>query len=103
MSPDWSGSPQHVVAGVLLALTTYGLARRRRTGRLWSAALALVVTMAAEAVVELLEYPILFGSTANAGAYYDTIADIGATLVGAALGAVLGLIATRLRRRPTRW
>ena len=100
MSPAWTGSPQHIVAGVLLALLTYGLARRR-CGPFWSAAFAVVVTMAAESVVELLEYPILFGSTATANAYYDTIADIGVTLVGAIAGAVLGL-ATTLVRRPTR-
>ena len=101
MSPDWTGSPQHIVAGVLLAQVTYGLARRRG-GPLWSAGFALVVTMAAESVVELLEYPILFGSTATAAAYYDTIADIGATLVGAAVGALLGLTANGLRRRRKR-
>jgi hypothetical protein len=58
--------------------------------------------MAAEALVELVEYPILFGSTATADAYYDTIADIGATLFGAAVGAVLGLATSVLRRRPQR-
>ena len=98
MSLDWTGSPQHVAMGALLALAAYGLARRR-VGPLWCAALAIVVTMAAESVVELVEYPILFGSTADASAYYDTIADIGATLVGAAVGAVLGLAVTVLRIR----
>lgn len=87
-----------MAAGAALALGTYLVARRRfRTG--WSAALALVVTMAAESVVELLEYPILFRGDAVVANYYDTVADIGSTLAGAALGVVLGLLHTLRRRR----
>jgi hypothetical protein len=94
VSPDWTGSPQHVVAGVALALVTYVVARRR-VPSLWSLALALTVTMAAEAVVELLEYPVLYGDSATAQNYYDTIADIGATLAGAVVGALAGLVVRR--------
>jgi hypothetical protein len=101
MTPDWTSSPQHVIAGIVLALLTYALARGR--GRLsWivSAGLALVVTMAAEAMVELVEYPLLYGDDASARAYYDTIADIGATLVGAVLGAAVGAVWSLARRHP---
>ena len=94
MSPDWTGSPQHVLAGVVLALVSY-VAARRRLPLLWSVAVALTVTMAAEAMVELVEYPILYGDSATAQNYYDTIADIGATFVGAIVGAVLGLVGRR--------
>lgn len=101
MSPDWTGSPQHVVAGLALALVTYGVARRG-VAPLGSALLALVVTMAAESVVELVEYPILFGSSATASDYYDTIADIGTTLLGAVVGSVIGLTSTLVRGRSAR-
>lgn len=92
MSPNWTGSPQHVVAGVVLALATYLVASRRsRMHPLWLAVLAVVVTMAAEAMVELIEYPLIFGASATSRDYYDTIADIGATLAGAVVAAVLAM------------
>jgi uncharacterized membrane protein YjdF len=97
VSPDWTGSPHHVAAGAALALGTYLVARRHMKAR-WAAALAVVVTMAAEAMVELVEYPLLFRGDADAASYYDTLADIGDTLVGAALGALFGLLGTALRR-----
>lgn len=99
MAPDWTGSPQHVVAGIVLALVTYALARRAQCHDLWAAALALVVTMAAEALVELVEYPVLYGAKATARSYYDTVADIGATLGGALVGALAGLTWSIARRR----
>ena len=43
--------------------------------------------MAAETAIELVEYPLVHGSTATTSDYYDTIADIGMTLVGAVLGS----------------
>jgi uncharacterized membrane protein YjdF len=98
VTPDWTGSPQHVAAGLLLAVVVFAVLRGR-VGRLAAASLGVVVTMAAEALVELVEYPLLYGDGATAAAYYDTIADIGATLVGAVLGAVIALVACAVRRR----
>ena len=101
MSPDWTGSYHHVAAGAALALGTYLVARRRMPYG-WAAALSLVVTMAAEAMVELVEYPLLFRGDAIAENYYDTVADIGSTLFGALCGALLGLAGTFVRRRSRR-
>ena len=98
MTPDWLGSPQHLVAGAVLSLTVCVIFRRR-VARMWwvAAGAAIVVTMAAEALVELLEYPLLYGDGASETAYYDTIADIGATLAGAIVGAAVAVVATRRR------
>jgi hypothetical protein len=98
VTPDWTGSPQHLAAGLLLAVVVCAVLRRR-VGALAAAGLGVVVTMAAEALVELVEYPLLYGDGATAAAYYDTVADIGATLVGAVVGAGLGLVAFAVRRR----
>jgi hypothetical protein len=98
VSPDWTGSPHHVAAGAALALGTY-LVARRRIGPGWAAGLAMVVTMAAEAMVDFLEYPLTFRGDAIADNYYDTIADIGSALAGAVLGTLLCLLGTLLRRR----
>ena len=92
MTPDWLGSPQHLVAGAVLSLTVCVIFRRRVSRTRWVAAgAAVVATMAAESLVELLEYPVLYGDGASETAYYDTIADIGATLAGAMIGAGLAL------------
>jgi predicted membrane-bound spermidine synthase len=91
MSPNWLGSPQHVVAGFVLALGV-GVWARRRVDAAWQlAGLALAVTMAAEALVELAEYPLLYSGHLHVTAYYDTIADIGATLAGAIAGTLVAL------------
>jgi hypothetical protein len=88
MSPDWLGSPQHVGAGVLLGAAASAIARRR-IGSMWLAlAFALGVVALAELLVELVEYPLLYGADAHARAYYDTIADLAATLAGGLIGAV---------------
>ncbi len=91
MSPDWLGSPQHFVAGLALTLAAAVWARRRLSAAWQVAGLALAITMAAEALVELAEYPLLYGHDATLPAYYDTIADIGATFAGAILGTLIGL------------
>jgi hypothetical protein len=101
VSPDWTGSYHHVAAGAALSLGTYLVARKRMPVG-WAAALSLVVTMAAEAMVELVEYPLLFRGDAIAQNYYDTLADIGSSLAGAVVGAVLGLAGTVIRRRSNR-
>lgn len=93
MAPNWLGSPQHLVAGAALSLTV-GLivSRRLRLGWLRTMAAAVTATMAAEALVELAEYPLLYGDGASRTAYYDTVADIGLTLVGALVGGVVAII-----------
>lgn len=101
MSPDWTESPHHVAAGAALSLAVYVLSRRR-LGCGWAAGLALAATMAGEALVEMVEYPLLFRGDANAESYYDTIGDITASFIGALAGAVLGLLGTWVRRRSNR-
>lgn len=89
MSPDWLGSPQHLVAGALLGAAA-ALFVRRRIAPAWLAfAFALGVVALAELLVELVEYPLLYGAHAHARAYYDTIVDLAATLVGGIVGASL--------------
>jgi len=100
MSPDWLGSPQHVVAGAVLGAAGLAFARRR-IRPLWLVLLfALGVVALAELLVELVEYPLLYGADAHARAYYDTIADLAATLVGGVVGALLALVASA--RRPAK-
>jgi hypothetical protein len=88
MSPDWLGSPQHVVAGALVGATAVVFARRRIQPTWLLLAFALGIVALAELLVELVEYPLLYGGDAHARAYYDTIADLAATLVGGLIGAV---------------
>ncbi|MBS1868833.1 MAG: hypothetical protein JSS99_04145 [Actinobacteria bacterium] len=90
MSPDWLGSPQHVVAGLLLGAAGAAFARRRMRSAWLVLAFALGLVALAELLVELVEYPLLYGAAAHAHAYDDTIADMAATLVG---GVVCGLAA----------
>jgi hypothetical protein len=98
MAPNWLGSPQHFVAGAALSLVVGLLARRRfGLGSLWSLAVAIMATMAAEAIVELVEYPLLYADGVSRTAYYDTIGDIGLTLVGALAGAVAAVLVARHR------
>jgi hypothetical protein len=58
---------------------------------------ALTVTMAAEALVELVEYPLMYADGVSRTAYYDTIGDIGLTLAGAVAGAVAAVLIARHR------
>ncbi|MFN8203608.1 MAG: hypothetical protein U0S48_13645 [Solirubrobacteraceae bacterium] len=95
MHPDWLGSPQHFVGGLVLALAV-SLVVRRRVREWWVVpALALGAAAAAELFIEIVEYPILHSDEADSTAYYDTIADLAATMVGAVVGAALGLIGLR--------
>lgn len=96
--PNWLGSPQHFVVGAIAAVAVYFVARTR-----WFAlpewlafVLAVSLVSTAELVLELFEYPILYGSHAHATAYYDTLADMANSIVGAVAGAVLAI---PLRRR----
>ncbi len=97
MSPDWLGSPQHVVAGLLLGAVAVFFARRRIRPRWLAVAFSLGLVALAELLVEVVEYPLLYGADAHARAYYDTIADMAATLVGGLVGALLVLMMSARR------
>jgi len=98
MAPHWLGSPQHLVAGALLAFAAT-LFARRHAPLLLAFAAGLTITMAAEALVELVEYPLVYGDGAKPTAYYDTIGDIGITLVGAVAGAVAAVVVPAKRHK----
>ena len=104
MAPDWLGSPQHLVAGVVLGAVVVAVARRcvRPPWVLFLFAVGLVAV--AEIAVEVLEYPVLYGDDARPSAYYDTVADLLVTLVGGAVGAAatLGVVARRASVRRSR-
>lgn len=96
-SPDWLGSPQHFIGGLVMAAALCViLSRLLPAQKLTTALLAIGLTSFAEVAIEVLEYPILYGDTASAQAYYDTIADLAATLAGALTGtAAIALVASR--------
>lgn len=98
MGPDWLGSPQHVVGGLVLAAVVARVARRWIAQRWLLAVLAVGVTATAELLVELVEYPLLYADAPHVSAYYDTLADLAATLAGALAGAAAGVV----RLRPAR-
>jgi hypothetical protein len=97
--PNWLGSPQHVVGGLGLALTVAAIAYLLGVSPLLAVALAIGVGSAAEIVVELVEYPLLYSDRFHYSAYYDTLADMASTLVGAVIGALAGVGAARAYRR----
>ena len=97
--PNWLGSPQHVVAGALLALAVVVLARLLGIRGWVAVGLAVGAASAAEIVVELVEYPLLYADRFHRSAYYDTLSDMASTLVGAVAGATLGWLAIRRRDR----
>lgn len=97
MHPDWLGSPQHFVAGALLAVAVVLVAPRFSIQNAWvGAALAVGIVMIGEALVELVEYPLLYSDDPNLTAYFDTLADLASSLVGGVIGAGAAL-AYRLR------
>jgi len=88
MHPDWLGNPQHFVAGALLAAAVVILAPRFSIQSAWvAAALAVGIVMVGEALVELLEYPLLYSGDPNLTAYLDTLSDLASSLVGGVIGA----------------
>jgi hypothetical protein len=93
MQPDWLGSPQHFVAGALLAVAVLTLAPRLSIQNPWvGAALAVGIVMVGEALVELLEYPFRYSDDPNLTAYLDTLADLASSLVGGVIGAGAALV-----------
>lgn len=96
--PNWLGSPQHVVVGALAAVVVFFAARIRWLALPeWLAfVLAVSLVCTAELILELVEYPLLYADHFHHSAYYDTLADMGNSIVGAVVGAALAI---PLRRR----
>ena len=96
MTPDWLGSPQHLVGGGAVA-AGITLASLRLGIRPWIClALGVGTALVAEAVVEVLEYWLFnadLGVRSAADTYYDTVADLASTLVGAIAGGLLAALA----------
>jgi hypothetical protein len=81
-------------------LHSFVLIADRLGSPVWLAALlAVALTSTAELLLELAEY--LVARPRYLTAYYDTLADMGSSFVGAVLGAAGGLLwAARRRQRP---
>lgn len=100
MQPDWLGSPQHVVGGAVVAVAAVVLAGRAGVRDRWVLiALAVGAASTAEILVEIAEH---FFRRAYATAYYDTIADLAATLAGGVVGACAAVFVGVRRRRSRR-
>jgi hypothetical protein len=91
--PDWLGSPQHFVVGAIAAIAVYAAARSRwiRLPEWLAFVVAVSLVSAAELVLELIEYPLLYANHFHHSAYYDTLADMASSLVGAAVGAAVAV------------
>ncbi len=91
--PNWLGSPQHFVVGAIAAVVAYFVARSRWVSvPEWIAfVLAVSLVCTAELVLELVEYPWLYADHFHYGAYYDTLADMANSIVGAVFGAALAI------------
>lgn len=99
MGPDWLGSPQHFIAGAAVAIVAIRVTRDQPLA-LWVALVFAVGAAAlAESAWEIAEYGLRYAGNLRATAYWDTIADLAATLVGAVLGA-LGAISFYRRKSP---
>jgi len=98
---NWGGSPQHFVAGAVLALVVTLVASRWKAPWWLAATIAVGVTCTAEIALKLAEYLYvdLSGGTISAGAYYDSLVDNTTTLVGAVVGAAIGVAAVEYRTR----
>ena len=55
--PNWLGSPQHFVGGLVLAVVVLVLARHGRASFVLSSILAIGITSFVEVAIELVEYP----------------------------------------------
>jgi hypothetical protein len=87
--PNWLGSPQHFVVGALAAMAVFAGARSKwiRLPEWVAFALAVSLASTAELVLELVEYPLLYADHFHHSAYYDTLADMANSVVGAIAGA----------------
>jgi ABC-type phosphate/phosphonate transport system permease subunit len=61
--------------------------------------LAVSLVSTAEFVLELIEYPLLYANHFHHSAYYDTLADMANSLVGAVVGAVAAVPLTHMLAR----
>lgn len=95
--PNWLGSPQHTGVGAILALVVYFSVRWRRIMLPeWAAfVMAVGVVSAAEIVLELVEYPLMYANKFHYSAYYDTLADMANSIVGAIIGAGIAVVLAR--------
>ena len=91
--PNWLGSPQHFVVGLIAAVVAYAVARSRwlRLPEWLAFVVAVSLVSTAELVLELFEYPLLYADTFHYSAYYDTIADMANSIVGAVVGAAIAV------------
>jgi hypothetical protein len=101
--PNWLGSPQHFVAGAVLAFVVVLIAYHWKAPWWLAATVAVGVTCVAEIVLKLAEYLYvdLTNGTISAGAYLDSLVDNTTTLAGALVGAAIGVavVEYRVRRR----
>ena len=100
--PNWLGSPQHLVVGAVAAAVVFAAARSKWIGLPEWVALLLAVSLVstAELVLELIEYPLLYANHFHHSAYYDTLADMANSVVGAIAGAVVAAgVSRRVLRR----
>lgn len=98
---NWLGSPQHFVAGAVLAFVVVLVVARWKAPWWLAAIVAVGVTCVAEIALKLVEYLYvdLTNGTIAAGAYYDSLVDNTTTLVGALVGAASGVAVVELRSR----
>jgi hypothetical protein len=100
--PNWLGSPQHFVVGAIAAMVVFAAARSRwiRLPEWVAFVLAVSLVSTAELVLELIEYPLLYADHFHHSAYYDTLADMANSVVGAIAGAIVAAsFSRRLARR----
>jgi hypothetical protein len=97
-----AGSPQHVLGGAVLAAAIVVAALLGGLRGWLAVAVAIGGVSTVEILIELAEYPWLYPD-GGTRAYFDTVADLAGTLVGAAAGAMAGWLALRAwrsRRKP---
>jgi hypothetical protein len=97
MSPHWSASLHHLVAGLLLA-GAITLVLRRWTPAWVAVALGISVASMAEGVIEVLEWRFLYRHATSVSAYFDTVADLAMTILGAVVGGILAGIVMAVAR-----
>jgi hypothetical protein len=87
--PNWLGSPQHFVVGAIAAMAVFAAVRSKwiRLPEWVAFVFAISLVSTAELVLELVEYPLLYADHFHHSAYYDTLADMANSLVGAIAGA----------------